>query len=689
MFTRYTQDKLPTAEPVKITVYKQKQYVYPIPAAFDIETTNEPESQTAYMYHWQFAIDRAVFAGRTWDDFFLFLNFITQPALYSLGNLYVFIHNMDFEMSFLIGQLYVRGLIKRVFAKSEHEPLEVELYNGIIFRDSSALTSMSLASLAKNYTKTQKMIGDLDYTKMRNSTTPLTEKEKQYCINDVIILSEYAEQLHQEYTLNGLRIPMTSTGIVRTYIKEQIPTDKRYCIQAQVREMFPPSEAAYKYIMENLFRGGYTHAQTGACDQILKNVCSYDFTSAYPSIMIHEYFPNTPFRKVINPTEQKIIRLISQGRAVIFIAEFDNIVATTPHCIESKNKIDKSSLVHGIFENGRLYCAEHIQVMLTDVDYEIYQNFYKWDKMTIKEAITAQKGRLPDYLYHSVLRFYKDKKELKAKVKVAEAAGIDTSDLKKQLQKTKGMLNSCYGMCVSRLNFGEYHYGEHIDKESGETSVGWYQDEGKTYQELIKNQFLSPYWGIYITAYCRRNILRAIKYFGSYAIYSDTDSIKLLNTAPNLKEYFDEYNEKIRARNRLICERYHYDPAIYDDLGIFDYEGEYTRAKFLGAKRYIYEKDGHAEAVIAGLPKSVTEEYQKNYGITTMFRKFRQGMYFEYSDKNAHKYSGECSAVIYGELMHELGSCYIYEVSFKMCIDTLFMSQIVERKDEFKHDTKI
>lgn len=672
-------------ETIKIKNGKRTMNIYPVPAAFDIETTNDTVSESAYMYHWQFAIGENIFTGRSWNDFFMFMDYLTQPSYYSKGCLLVYIHNMDFEMSFLMPRLFEKHMISRTFAKDAHTPLEVELKNGIIFRDSKALTNMSLASLAKNYTKTQKLIGDLDYTIPRNSRTPLTDPEKQYCYNDVIILKEYAEMLHDEYTKKGLKIPLTSTGIVRQYVKNSLPKNKIYAIQKGIEKLYPKTEEQYKNTMRWLFRGGYTHAQTGACDEILTNVISYDFTSAYPSIMIHNLFPKSSFTPLRCPTEKRVRSMIDVGRGVIMLVEFHNIKAKTSHCVESKHKIIQWE--NPIFENGRLYKADRILVLITDVDLDIYDMFYEWSEMRIISAKTAHMGRLPNYLYNSVLHFYGSKKQLKQQVKDEEKAGIDSSETRKLLQKVKGMLNSCYGMTVSRLYFGTWEYD--INSEDPENDVPeWFCTYDQFYDDLKKQQILSPYWGIYVTAYCRRNILTAIKHFGDYAIYSDTDSIKILNTAPGLYEYFEQYNDIVTKRNKDICYRFDLDPNIYADLGIFDCEGTYEKFKTLGAKRYIYTKNGKTEAVIAGLPKKATDLFIAENGADALYDKFAPGMWFELACKNAHKYSGETSANIAGEIMHELGSCYIYPTSFMMTVEDAFLSQISERKDIFKNATK-
>ena len=42
--------------------------------AFDIETTNDDESQQAFMYIWQCQIDDYTIIGRTWGDYLRFLS---------------------------------------------------------------------------------------------------------------------------------------------------------------------------------------------------------------------------------------------------------------------------------------------------------------------------------------------------------------------------------------------------------------------------------------------------------------------------------------------------------------------------------------------------------------------------------------------------------------------------------------
>lgn len=631
-----------------------------VAASFDIEATNDSNTKAAYMYVWQLYLNDCIYIGRKWAEFFELLD--DMSYYYRTGKkrkLYIFIHNMAYEMAFMLPRLNDMELLEKVFAKEKHKPIEVVLKNGIVFRDTLAITNMSLAALAENYTKTKKLVGDLDYNVPRNSTTALSMKELHYCVNDVQILGEYADQLLKEYTLNKQKIPLTSTGIVRAYIKRVIGNERYYT--GYIPSLYPQTVKEYNYTMRWLFRGGFTHAQTTICGDVHENVTSWDLTSAYPAVMLQKLYPLTPFVETLTPLED-----MEKGKAVIFTAEFTNIRAKTLHTVESKHKcIDYEQ---AIFENGRLYSANKLVVMLTEIDYNIYNKFYSWDKCEILYAKSAYKKPLPEYLTKSIAYFYLRKKELKP-------IKDDSEALNREYMKVKGMLNSCYGMCVSRLNTTDIVY-----TDDGE----WVEVPGKKYDEIVKKQFLSPYWGIYVTAYCRERILSAFEKIGKNALYGDTDSIKVLG---NYSEIFNSFNSEIENVNKKICNRLQLDFEVYKDLGTFDNEGTYKRFKTYGAKRYIYTKYDKkkrrdiTEAVIAGLPKSAIDEFVAEKGEAALYDFFENGMLFEQCGKNAHHYADETQAIINGELMSEKGSCYIFPVNFKMTIDSYFLALIQERKE--------
>lgn len=620
---------------------------------FDIETTNDEATESAYMYIWQMGINGVAFFGRSWDEFFSLLAILREKLS---GNILIFIHNMSFEMSFLLPRLYEAGKIERIFAREERDPLEVVTTDGIIFRDTMALTNMPLARLAANYCRTQKLVGDLDYSIKRNSQTQLTSQEMAYCENDVQILCEYAEYLHNEYTLKGNKIPYTATGMVRRLVKAELKGYKYKNATEKVSKLYPETVSDYNFTMEYLYRGAFCHAQTAICGQEIRNVHSHDLKSAYPAEMAHRLYPMSKFIPI---PPKSANRHIAQGFAVIMIVEFYEIQATGAHVLESKHKIIEE--IGAEYDNGRLFYADKITVYITEVDLKIYSSMYKWNEMRIISAKAARKDFLPDYLLKPLFNVYTQKEKVGKQVKAAP----DDVNLKALYMNTKGKLNSFYGMCVARLNLEEVIY-------NGE----WGKVANTTYEDEIKKSVLSPYWGIYITAYTRLTICTAIVALGDDAYYSDTDSIK--HSAPF--DYFESFNQRMEEINSGMCQKYNLDFEVFKNLGKFDYEGEYTRFKTLGAKRYLVEEGGKVKCTVAGLPKSIYSDFAARVGADEAFKAFSPDLSFEVSGKNAHKYSGETSANINGEIMHEYGSCYIYSVGFCMRVDSSFLLAISKRE---------
>ena len=70
--------------------------------AFDIETTNHPDLEQAYMYIWQLQIEDQTIIGRTWMEFKEFM-YNCRLKLKEHEYLMIYVHNLSFEFSFLKG----------------------------------------------------------------------------------------------------------------------------------------------------------------------------------------------------------------------------------------------------------------------------------------------------------------------------------------------------------------------------------------------------------------------------------------------------------------------------------------------------------------------------------------------------------------------------------------------------------
>ena len=622
----------------KSYIYDNHQKIIRVCAGFDIETTRVNER--AYMYHWQFSFDKNVLCGRKWSDFAKLVEYLNTWLSWQKAIIIVWVANLGHEFSFMCS----RFKWSSIFAIAPHEPLKART-NRVEFRECLSISGQGgLANLAKNYTTTKKAKGDLDYTISRNSQTELTETEKGYCYADVEILSEWGTYIFENFSDKNLQIPLTATGIVRSHIRQAAEETGRFDdIKKAIWHLFPQDRKQYNYIMSSLFRGGYTHACCWYSTVLELHVIGADYTSSYPAVMLHcSNYQRTPFVKTDLQTDGKhIIDERMQTMCVWFVARIKGIEQTTKHAIESKHKLDK--FVNAEFDNGRLRSADEIVVALTEIDYEIYTLFYDWESIEILDAQTAQKGKLPEYVLKPLRHFYK----IKSRLKKAKLDGTI------EYVNAKAICNSMYGCCVTRLKFIESKYNQ--DTKQWEDS-----EQDKTYDELRKNQILSPYWGIQITANARAALLKTVfKLDGQAAfpnvLYCDTDSIYMKNTKEN-RAIIEEYNKAIFEMNK------EYEPEFFD-IGAFDWIDKDENGnpieymfKTLGAKRYLKYHDGIAEVTVSGLPKGTLERQ-----IAKPFA-YSDDCYIAYEDRKHKK--GRIGFVSVSELFaafndHMLLSCSV------------------------------
>ena len=191
-----------------------------ISSAFDIETSSwyELGQKRASMYVWQYGINGHIIVGRTWNSFVSLMEKISKTlSLNKTKHLLVYVHNLGFEFQFM--QKWFEW--DDVFYIDDRTPIKAVTTSGIEFRCSYALSGKSLEEVGKELIKykVEKATGKLDYTKIRNSLTPLTEDELLYCVNDIkVVMSYIQEKIETEGITN---IPLTNTGYTTT--KNRLP----------------------------------------------------------------------------------------------------------------------------------------------------------------------------------------------------------------------------------------------------------------------------------------------------------------------------------------------------------------------------------------------------------------------------------------------------------------------------------
>lgn len=601
-------EEIRTCRTIKVP---RKAAYYNIPAAFDIETTSfsEHSEKRATMYAWVAGFNGLVVVGRTWDEFATCMKTLSEILGLSLDKrLVVYVHNLAFEFEFIGG----RFEWENVFSLRKHKPVYAVTKDGIEFRCSYILSRYSLEEMGKHLTRypTQKMVGDLDYSKPRHTTTPLTDQELKYIEQDARVVMSY---IQERIEIDGgiHKIPLTATGYVRKYCrsqalynglgnksKEGANTYFRY-MDIMRRATLTPSEYAQ---LKRAFQGGFTHASAWKSGKILEGVTSYDFTSSYPAVMVSEKFPMSRGENVTITSREQFEELLTT-HCCIFDVE---ITGLSERLIwEHPLSISRCKQVTGdVVDNGRLVKADHLITTLTEQDYTILKNFYHWDKLEIGNFRAYRKSYLPTSFVKAILTVYKDKTELK---------GVDGREV--DYNAVKELLNSLYGMSVTDIVRDEIIYNHGSWKK-----VNPNVEEVLEKYNTDRRRFLFYPWGVWVTAYARRNLFSGIIAVGPDYVYSDTDSIKILNGHKHM-EYIERYNEQI---NRKIKEAMDYHGFPLDmaspvtikgktkPIGVWDFDGYYELFKTLGAKRYLtYSKEDGLHMTVAGLGKRDGLEYLK------------------------------------------------------------------------------
>lgn len=636
---------------------------------FDIETTTTPE-KFGYMYHWQLSINDDVILGRTWETFIHLIEWLKGMLdLMEDRRVICWIANCSFEFQFMRKRFH----ITEIFARQTRQPLKFVVDNCIEFRDCLQITGGGLAFLAKNYCKTQKMVGDLDYSIQRSYKTPLTMQEKQYCINDVVILSEFSEYIFKTYIIPDKFIPFTKTGLLRRQVKKGCD----YLARLKVREAHP-NYALYRVMMERVFRGGYVHANIFYVGYPVEGITGIDITSSYPTSMNIDYYPVTPFDW--RPTE-KIWDYIKTHCCIIH-ARFYGIRKKFAHTIESESKCVYVS-PGKVIDNGRISSADMVDVWLTELDFKCYLMFYEWEQMEVLKLLVSNRGSLPQYLLNPMNKAYIKKNELKSR------GQADTPEYAVQ----KSYVNSAYGLLVTRHAIMEIGYDDIKDE--------WIEDsETYDFESEVKRAFLLPQWGIWCTAHARHRLLKMVYKIEKRAyrlgikkgcvLYCDTDSIKFVHP-----EWFtdlvDKYNADMKDSQLANCKKRDLPIEHFHDLGQFDIEYENVTGKFLGAKRYITkDSSGNVKVTVAGLPKKSLQKHCEKHGLD-VFEVFNDGMLMQVdvAGKNAHAYNDEeHTEIIDGVEMTELSSVGIYPIEFTLKLQDAYILQILQLREENKRYEK-
>ena len=308
---------------------------------------------------------------------------------------------------------------------------------------------------------------------------------------------------------------------------------------------------------------------------------------------------------------------------------FENYISTSK-CRKLRNYIAN---------NGRIVQADYLQTTVTEQDFAIIRFCYDFESFGVANFRIYRKEYLPTEFVRAILKLYADKTQLK---------GVEGKESEYLL--SKGMLNSCYGMCVTDFARNEYVYTDNHEWTINKPDLL----ESIRNNNESKNRFLFYLWGVYVTAYARRNLFDGIAEFAQDYVYSDTDSLKVRNYEKHMS-YIESYNREVEVKLNLAC-KYH--GISYNEMrpknikgqikliGIWDFEGVYRRFKTLGAKRYMVEtvdENGKSNYsfTVAGCNKKYAIPYMiDKFGTENLFDSFDNFLEIPagFTGKNTHTY---------------------------------------------------
>lgn len=648
--------------------------------AFDIETSSfyAGDEKQNIMYIYMLEINGIQIIGRTWNEFLAELEYL--QAYCGLDNehrIVIYVHNLAYEFQ------YLRKLLNwsEVFA-SDMRKVIYAVSGGFEFRCSFMLSGSSLANLTLTKHDIHKKVGDLDYSKIRHSRTHLTETEMGYCLGDVDVLSAYIDEQMDIYDRDITKIPMTNTGRVRQFFRDILmPGDNRYKsykYKKFIKELTVDSEDEYN-LLKQAFTGGFTHSNYKMTGKTHENVRSMDFTSSYPAVMVAEKYPMRCLAKYrghyydeFNNERYVTIENLRAQKDHVFIF---NICLYDVVAVCSENYISESKCSYSenvVVNNGRVMSADVICITITNVDYDIIEQAYDFTAYEIGDIMEYEAKYLPTDIIKGLQQLYANKTELK------DVEGEEVNYL-----LSKGMFNSSYGMMVEDFVRDEIDY---VNTQDWVTAPGdSIEEQCEAYNNNYK-RFLYYPWGVFVTAYARRNLWSGILELGDDYIYSDTDSVKYIN-ADKHAAYFEAYNEEIWNKIVKACEFHGLDVEAFaprtikgarKPLGVWDYDGDYDKFKTLGAKRYLVSKDGKCKCTIAGVSKKLGSAYFNT--LKNPFDAFNDGLVFpvEYSGRQVVTYldneqSGKVMDLNGKECeYHELSSIHMEAGEYHMTLSPVY-----------------
>lgn len=529
--------------------------------ACDFETTtNEDDCRV-----WAYAlceignVDNFIY-GNSIDEF---INFCKDKK----ENYVLYFHNLKFDGEYIFNYLLNNGY-ECIKTKKERKDntfttlisdtgqfYSIEIFfetqnkkhiNKVTIYDSLKILNFSVDQIAKDFNLPIRKL-ELDYKTNREIGHILTEHEIDYIRNDVEIMARALEIMFNQ---NLTKMTIGSDAL-----------DNYKKMNKNFKKYFPILPYEIDKDIRRSYKGGFTYLNDVYKEKETADGIVLDVNSLYPSVMKYEKLPfGSPLFFEGKYEYDLLYPLYVQTLSCTF-----NIKENKIPTIQIKN-----NLAFVPNEYIKSSDGDVVTLTLTNIDLDLFFEHYD---VNVIEYHGGWKFRSIKGLFSAYIDYWSEQK-IQAKK--------DKNDALYRISKL--MLNSLYGKFGLNPDVrGKFPYLN----EDGIVKYGMYPKE-------IRESIYIPV-ASFITSYARRKTITTSqsikdyttnKYNIDYYIYSDTDSIHLLNIDENeLSSFVDIDDYK---------------------LGAWKLESKFKRGKYLRQKCYIeLGYDDRLNVTVAGLPKKL------------------------------------------------------------------------------------
>lgn len=463
-------------------------------------------------------------------------------------NIICYYHNLKFDGTFWVSYLLVDLQMKQAFqpfSEDEDEALgkylkERDMQNNtftvsisdkgmwyairikkndkmIEFRDSLKLLPFSVKRIGEGFKTKHKKL-DMEYTGFRYPGCTITEEEKQYIANDVLVVKEALEfmfnQGHKKLTIGSCCLAEYKSIVGKKFYEEMFPNMYEVSID---KDLYGEDSAGQW--LRHSYKGGWCYLVKGKENKIYHNGTTADVNSLYPSMMSSESGNRYPIGQptfwkgnyipdeAVDEHKYYFVRIktrfyIKEGM-LPFIQIKGSFLYKGTEALESSDVYNKRTGEYSAFYtdfDGKIHDTR-VTLTLTMTDFKLFLEHYNVIDFEILDGcyFISRKGIFDDYIN----KYKKIKMESKGALR----------------ELAKLFLNNLYGKMASSTDSS---FKVPYIKE--DLSIGFYPvDENDKVPGYIPI-------GSAITSYARNFTIRAAQknYHGVSNpgfIYADTDSI--------------------------------------------------------------------------------------------------------------------------------------------------------------------